>query len=676
MYAFDGCMDVVKLPMPSYSAISIVDVVVVGEKVYGVCEEDYLIEWEMGEDRGLDTCRVSTFVGNGFRTKERVEIIGRVGDGVVLKCKGEEPVRDGGDCFTPYKRTEYGQRLIEKARKSVKISASKIELLKNSIDASPLVVQYRKYNVKACEKLVYGINLAVKRAFLGVLVDSSSKVVERRYAGGGLPVILHKKIIGFLQKQTRKAMIKLKLNVENAKLTEELRKIALGNLFKLVEKTLQYLSIKEIEYYITYKVIETAIACIEIAEKRSLSTTMANLNENTKIWKFVDFLANIRKRQRKSIFESIKILFHNEKGLAKLKNTLRLNFNKALLRSFHLMAYHSESITIKKDIANLSISCELNIIKIALSKAQSRYLKSTFRILKDINSCYPLSKLLKRRLKKIFSRCILPRLMPDILKFHRTLINSTLREKLKSFKCMIKSVYHEKEAKEKDIISMLSPIKPSRSNSSRGDAEDQEEIYSHSKTNTIGSSIPGDMPMHKASSTDALDFKKYLMWWKEFKSNNGKKKTEGKKGGTLPPWRPSGANFVKHNDESIKKAYRRRREYSESLRSSKSSFSSEESFCRKIGWDKWEYIKKLKSKKSKDMTKFIATRLIVRVFLNRYSKNWKEFTSQAKKSNLNTLKKLVTKSWKVGVYSIGVMKITALFRKKAINYGWKFLIKY
>ena len=42
VYSFDGCMDLVKLPAPSYQKIE--DIQIVGEKVLGFCESNYLLE--------------------------------------------------------------------------------------------------------------------------------------------------------------------------------------------------------------------------------------------------------------------------------------------------------------------------------------------------------------------------------------------------------------------------------------------------------------------------------------------------------------------------------------------------------------------------------------------------------------------------------------------------------
>ena len=76
------------------------------------------------------------------------------------------------------------------------------------------------------------------------------------------------------------------------------------------------------------------------------------------------------------------------------------------------------------------------------------------------------------------------------------------------------------------------------------------------------------------------------------------------------------------------------------------------------------------------MSKLVGIRLLKRLFIKRLSSNWKEFTSKAKSFSSKHLKKLVEKSWKIGLYSIGLLKIVSLFRKKTYLYAWNKVIKF
>lgn len=661
VYAFDGCMDLVKLPVLCSQKIEKIEVV--GGKVLGICEEKYVIEWKMMEDFG-ENCRVGSFVGNGKRCKGKIEVVGWVGEEFVMKSLRECGLDEGVDTILPYKRTEYGQKLIDRARKNVRTSGSKLDFLMASVENSPIYQDFGKVNEKACNKFTYAVNLVIQKAFSDLVVYCNSLRLTKKYKIGGLPLLVFSTFQRELVKKRFRGLSALRLNVEKAKFAEYIKEIAIGNLSGILSRKIMRKALGEIQEFIVAKTIDTAISNLENAERRSLSVSLCYLNDNRKICNFIGALENISNKIRVEILAFLRKLFEKEKKMKKLTKNLKIHLKTVVLQGFFKLSSNSQFFSNLHIVQNFTVNSELKVLKISIKQAQSRHLQSVFRIIKSIFQCIPLKTLIQKRLKEFFSRLAPSQLLKKVLNFHKMLIKSTLRVKFASYKHMLESIYKISNKE----IQFLSPIKPI-------DDEILEEKSGNSHTfiNTLTSDVPSNPKSHKSSfSSDILEFHKYLLWWKEFKSK-GSKKNSIQNGTEKPPWRPSGTSLIRKNQDFT---YKRRKEYSESIRSNKSSISSEESFCKKIGWDRWEYIKKIRSKKCKDLSKMVGFRLVFRVFLRNYEKTWKILKKFAENNNSKALKKLVSQSWKTGVYNIGLLKVSTVMRKKILKFAWIWLNNY
>ena len=143
-FVFDGCLEIVKLPMQSYQRIETVRVI--GDKILGICEDGYLIEWVLERGRDETDCNLYFFTGNGYKYSGMFKYLGAGEENFFVLSDSEMPVEDKSEVIMPYKRTEYGKKLISKVRETVRVSG-KFDFMRSSVDNSP-VFKIEKNNIE------------------------------------------------------------------------------------------------------------------------------------------------------------------------------------------------------------------------------------------------------------------------------------------------------------------------------------------------------------------------------------------------------------------------------------------------------------------------------------------------------------------------------------------------
>lgn len=120
VFVFDGCMDVVKLPIQSETRVSSI---IAGEKVVWGLSSSYLYKWKMPlESRCRNYCELASWTGDVYEPPEHLQIFSW-GTGFLLSADSEL----GEFIFQlrPYKRSEYARKLFSNALESPSISMVK-----------------------------------------------------------------------------------------------------------------------------------------------------------------------------------------------------------------------------------------------------------------------------------------------------------------------------------------------------------------------------------------------------------------------------------------------------------------------------------------------------------------------------------------------------------------------
>lgn len=619
VYAFDGCFELVKLPLPSYHRVD--DLKISGQNIIGICEDNYVIEWKMTENLTVD-CRVYTFSGLGFKTNNKIKVTGTCRGQIFVLSPHENPIQNKFDIFQPYKRTEFGQKLIEKAKKSVRASGG-MSILRSSMDSSPIIKSFRSLHMQKCQKLVYAFNFILKKIFSVLKIYCSSKIIIEKLQNRKLVGYLYEYFAKFEFRIKSRHFTMLKLHTEKFKKIHELLKDAASIIF----------------YRVYFEIIKFGFMRLRIYFKTQILIKLFELLENIKkkqdfkVFKVINLGVIMKKGF--SIWQNLEVDFSehcprkklrekNEKKMKKLSKSIGKVFIQNIYQSFMNIKAYISMREIHEKIFSMHKSRNISRVFLILQNSKIESLRPVFTIFRHLTSLFSLKNLLQRPFQDFLTN-LFPRVVsPEIICLHRSLLASQMRQQRLSLIIMLKSTITE-ESMNHDL-ELLSPIKfPSQ-------IEETEKFQDqHIRCSTMNLPLNSSMKKHNSSrSGDAVEFKKYLMWWKEFKAKGvSKKPREGLE--KRPPWKPSGVGVkIKGQDDSFRRKSERRRDYSESLRSSRSSFSSENSFCKKAGWDKWDYIKKIRNRKSKDLYKLVSAKSILRTI----NKKFRLYFHRLKKDSL------------------------------------------
>lgn len=657
VYAFDGCMELVKLPSLSY--VTVEDIKVVGRDIIGLCQDSFVIVWKMTADVAEHECKVFSYAGTEYSLETGSHIIGESFAHIVIGSSTSQPVLSTGDLLMPYKRTEFGRRLIEKARNSFRKSVSGVDVVRNSFEGSPLLKKINKYTHKNCLSIVRAINIPVKRYFSYIKMFYKIAVIKKRLYKGGLGVLFYKFLVKYIKKNKYKGLVAFKLNTEREKIIEYFKSLSVVNLSKVLTKLVLFKVFNKLDEFTKTKIIYKIVINIENLRKKQILIGYNLLKKIRTMHRFIGIIKKRSEFRMINALETIKSLVRMRKGFSILEKGLKYRLDRTLKHVF----FKTNVVLIDKKVSNSLLDLKncltLNTLIKVLKKFETRHSKSGFRAIFHINRLKSLKKLLKSRFHSFLQSLTPTYILPSALNLQRCLVNSSSRQKLLALKKILsikKYLY--------DDINFLSPIKKydnglnQRLDTSRSNFLDSP-LKPASRDRT-------PLPFEAHDTADKL--KNYISMWTEFKSkpdpNRKQEKTRN------PPWKPSGINFKSFSGDSFKKSYERRRQYSESLRSSKSSMSSDESFCKKIGWNPSNYIKKIRLKKSQDLIKIIAVKAIIRTIKKKINRTWKEFKEIVKARKTEFYKKIIGTSWKLGLYSIGFIKFITFMQKTFLKRFW------
>lgn len=652
-FVFDGCLEIVKLPMQSFQRIETVRVF--GDKIIGICEDEQLIEWIL--DRGKDEtdCNLYFFTGHGYKHRGKFMILGQGEENLFVLSDLENIVEDKSEIIMPYKRTEYGKKLISKVRESVKVSG-KFDFMKSSVENSPVFKFEKNNDFAKCIKVVYAFNFVIRKFFSSIKVYASALKSKGMFRNRGVFGMFFRNYQKNIHLMLARAFEKFLINVEIMKLRDALIRSGTERLVDTLNRIFLYFGLQGL---IHHKKTLAALKIFSTLEQKTLKKELlffTNLKVDLRLWKLKKVLLPKLKLSFSHGFIQVKKEFKQSKSCTGLANVLRKRLYSYLFPVFHSLKSYSYIMDMHRTVFKLHKDCSISTLTFKLNIYKIRSQRPAFNIIKHLYIFSKLKKILNPHLSSVFNQ-LNPRIIsPTLLNLQKLFINLVLREKLISLKEILYKSYSDNSIEQE--IDMLSPIKGFNTN------ENIEDLQI--KCETLDFPLVPSKKRKKSSSMEISDFQKYLLWYREFKTRPKSKKKNKKV--ERPPWRPSGLAIKKtrNEDETIKKNCERRRDYSESIRSSKSSFSDEDSFCRRIGWDKEAYIRRFKDRRVRELGKLVAVKSFKRTIDKALLRVWRKIKPK-NSSQPKQLKKLVDSNWKIGFVNIGINKILAFMKKKAIR---------
>ena len=609
-FVFDGCLEVVKLPMQSYQKIE--KVYIFGNKVLGICEDLGLIEWIL--DRGIEETECNLYFFTGYSSKRTgdFKIIGKGESKFFSLSASHNPIQDKSETILPYKRTEFGKKLISKVRESVKISGT-LDFMRSSIDNSPVFRPQRNNDLPKCEKLIYSINFIFKKFFSNIKVFSYKEKTCKAFSTRGIFGIFYRNYEKHLHLLIAKGFEMMRVNVEVRRFKEKCAIQGAAALSEVLKRILMFYGLEGLVMKRKISVLERVFHIVEAKTVKMENLFFRTVKVDLRLWKLKKVLSPKLKLSFSHGFLPVKQEYKEDKSCKSMIKSLKKIVYQSLSSHFTCLQSYSSLIRMHKTIYTLHKSTNLSTLIFSLSLLKTAKLKSSFSVLKTLLILSYLKQVLNPHLHLTISSMVPQNISPTLLNLQSSFIKIVLREQHQCIQVLLQNSYLENSIEHE--IDMLSPIKIFNSN------QDESQI----KCSTLSFPIGGNVSYNRNDSNELSDFQKYLLWYREFKCKPKEKGNKKKQKNERPPWRPSGITIKKtrNEDETNKKNVARRRDYSESIRSSKSSFSSEESFCRRIGWDKDTYLLKFRARKTRELTKLVALSSFRWILYKRIKKLWK-----------------------------------------------------
>ena len=447
-------------------------------------------------------CSLYSFNGIGYQISECFNVIGNYKNDIFVCSDCENPVKDKADNFSPYKITEFGQRLIEKARKSVNISKDKFEFIVNSFESCSEIKEYKKFSEKNVKILVFAINRIVKNCFFDVLRYCQAKKFGKKYFCGGLPHVAAKMMNKKILNLKHRVLNVFRLNFEKKSVFKEFFFHGFDILSEIINKIKAKNFFYVLKGFTNAKVIQKSVYCLEKLQKTRKKVCFHKIKKVFAASKIGIFLIKTMLEHLKKSLESVKIRFFNEKSSKIIAKLLKKREKKKLLRGFvQIKKNYSKNCT-QNNISIVRLFQQLNIVLEILNQAKLRQQKTMVIILFDINSFYPLKSLLRSYFRKLL-KFLIPKSESFSLLFLKALTKPVLREKILIFNKIIPSFFYSVD---KDFT-FISPIK----NIDKRDP--------HERCNTLD--FPSDLNSIRHNPSDSienLDFKKFLLLRAECKS--------------------------------------------------------------------------------------------------------------------------------------------------------------
>jgi Regulator of chromosome condensation (RCC1) repeat len=164
VYAYDNCMDLVKLPVPQ--GVNIQQIACGKDIVYGLGDGE-IVEWVQGHRKSeSNSCILTTLTGRYYKIEkpysQKTEIFpscGRLYSMTFLcgKTIGAMPLGIKAYLINPYKRSQYASKLIDNAFESISPSASPKNSKKISLDSENFSDLSRLYSIGNNENTIMKI---------------------------------------------------------------------------------------------------------------------------------------------------------------------------------------------------------------------------------------------------------------------------------------------------------------------------------------------------------------------------------------------------------------------------------------------------------------------------------------------------------------------------------------
>ena len=610
-FVFDGCLEIVKLPMQSYQKIEKIHIV--GQRILGICEDFGLIEWVLDQGFEDTDCNLYFFTGHSYKQTSTFKIIGKGEDKFFSLSASHSPLQDKSETILPYKRTEFGKKLISKARESVRISGN-LDFMRSSIDNSPVFKPQRNNELPRCEKLVYSINFVFKKFFSDIKVwayrDKSCKAFRSR----GIFGMFYRNYEKFLHLKLGKGFDGLKVHVELDRFRKKCAREGALGILEVVKRVLMFRGLEGLVFNRRVSVLERVFRIADAKAVKREKLFFRAVKVDLRLWKLKKVLSPKLRLSFAHGFLPVKQEYKQEKSCKSLIKSLKKLVYQNLSCHFTSLQSYSSLIRMHKTIYTLHRSTNISTLLFRLSLLKTSQLRFSFSLVKTLLAVSHLKQVLHTHLHQAITSLV-PRLISaTLLQLQSSLLQMLLREQHQVMKTLLRSSYLDNSIEHE--IDMLSPI---RNISSK---EEDSQI----KCSTLSFPIGGNVSHNRNNSGQLSDFQKFMLWYREIKCKTPGKRTQKKQKNEKPPWRPSGITIKKNKneDETSKKNVKRRRDYSESIRSSKSSLSSEESFCRRIGWDKDHYLMKFKDRKKRELAKLVALSSLRWLLYKKIRRVWKD----------------------------------------------------
>lgn len=382
VFAYDSCMDLVKLPLPQN--VSIASIACTRHMVYGIGESE-IVEWGCGLRKSESNyCELTTWNGRYYKLEkpysQKTRIFSSSGKHFSMafqgRAAGAMPLGIKAHVINPYKWSKYSSKIIENVFESLEPSsvprASRLSGENNFGDLERLyaigdnentirkIIKYRKEHelTKHIHKVFWGkVQVLLDFGFRAVKEQSAMKKLYNKTLAAAL---LTRPIEKMLQRNLTgcclfalKALNCYSVGVRNL---EQLESERINKLAQEKEEKLRKLL--EICCGKYYKHLHSAFFLVKELE-------MTRLQKKTAVLSFGQVIFSNLKASKKQV---LKLLRHNVSSFNSFKRLITRIILSAYRKSFHIIIQSSKSRIIRSNTFN----------KAVLKKQKARELKMRF----------------------------------------------------------------------------------------------------------------------------------------------------------------------------------------------------------------------------------------------------------------------------------------------------------
>jgi Regulator of chromosome condensation (RCC1) repeat len=650
VYILDGCMDLVKLPTRSEDKV--LSIVSNFNSVLGLSSE-FVLSWQPSNEIFLSgSCSLSGWFANVFKTNEDIKIWAWE-DHFLVFSKPQQTFYNTNQNILPYKRSEYGKKIIETALESPNMSLRKESRV-------PL------NNFEDLERLFPGDSSHTIEKIMNCRIEYNKKET------------LLKAFAGLVHPIAQEAFLKLKEYVWVIKIHRNT--ISIANLFSIISSFYKRsnLSLKKLSFEAINRYKNQNYACnIDLVTTKYLIKNVARVL-NTKQKSLLEY--GFTKLSR---FPARVQLTHGlEKFLKVLRNIVSNKIKKILEASLNALKVgrnsNKKAETLKKCLRNLIFNTKNSTFSFLFLESSKNY-----------QLAHHLKKILKSQHKSILNQIFLysRQLIQQKLLYFSILINSIVDKSLFKTKIYCWNILKMKlclsiEAFDKDTEYFIMssgnspkiPINRCQTSNQLVLSSFETEPFEHNRS--LSSSMKLKHPSLKALNSpgsvqsrsshnsvsgkfqegELLRYKKYLVKKKlevvreSFNKPSHHKRIKRKSViMQKPPWRPAASvsnNFDLNKESAIRKGFDYNERIREKLLKQKNPDQLSSSYLTYLTYDDSKLIKKKSNnngnsgRKSANLSLNISEGILNiglgNLILNRvYTKTYKRVLSY----NLQLLKK-------------------------------------